>query len=71
MSFTDVWIKTAVDQTRCNGRSSDRRDAADGRTFQGSAVLSVAVAVRIAIATTNAGNAAIRQDERGPTTLGH
>jgi len=71
MPFTDVSIKTAVDQTRCNGRSNARRDAPDGRTFQALAVLSVALAVRIAVAATNTGNAAIRQDERSPITLGH
>jgi hypothetical protein len=63
MRFTDLWIKTAVDPTRCNRRSSDRRDAADGRTLQQSAVLSVALAVRIAVTATNADLAAIRQDE--------
>jgi hypothetical protein len=71
MPFTDVWIETAVHPTHCNRQSSDRRNAADGRTFQESAVLSVALAVRIAVAATNAGNAAIRQDERRPTTPGH
>jgi len=71
MPFTDVSIKTAVDPTRCNRRSSDRHDAPDGRSFQQSAVLSVALAVRIAVTATNAGNATIRQDERNPTTLDH
>jgi hypothetical protein len=71
MPFTDVWIKTAVDQTLCNGRSSARRDAPDGRTFQASAVLSVALAVRIAVAATNTGNTAIRHEERSPVTPGH
>lgn len=60
--FTDVCFKTAVDPTHCNRQSSAGRDAADGRTFHESAVLSIALAVRIADAATNAGNAATTQD---------
>jgi hypothetical protein len=71
MPFTDVWIETAVDPAHCNGQSSARHAAADGRTFQGSAVPGVVIAVRIAVAATNAGNAAVCEDEGSPTTPGH
>jgi hypothetical protein len=60
MFFTDVWIKTAVDPTQCNKQSSACCVSAVGRTCQGSAVLSVALAVRIAVAATNADNVAAR-----------
>jgi hypothetical protein len=71
MLFTDVWIKTAVDPAQCNKQSSACGVSADGTTCQGSAVLSVALAVRIAVAATNADNVAAGQDEGSPTTSGH
>jgi len=71
MPFTAVWIKTAVDPTHCNRRSSARRDTAGGRTFQQSAAMSVAFAVRIAVAATNAGNAAVKEDEDSPAMPDH